>query len=244
MHTRALALDSQEPNHILPSAYVSLHCITSCLNNTAPCRTVPCISRTHCNPLNTLTPRHTLKITPITYDLHPLCPRQVPRSCGGSGIQTPAQRIQGTRRDHRCVCMVCVCCVSCVATCLAVCYLSSHFVKIETHLTPPFPSYPSYTCPPPYPTDTPGRIKRGDILVAVNGLYVTDMPFYDVIPMLKNCKAPFIYLRFLRWSYYEERHEGKWGMRREEGTMRERVKHEIYLIIWDTACSTFLLGAF
>jgi hypothetical protein len=53
--------------------------------------------------------------------------------------------------------------------------------------------------------------------VAVNGLYVTDMPFYDVIPMLKNCKAPFIYLRFLRWSYYEERHEGKWGSEERGG---------------------------
>ena len=58
--------------------------------------------------------------------------------------------------------------------------------------------------------------------MAVNGLYVTDIPFYDVIPMLKNQKAPFIYLRFLRWSYYEERHEGEWAERVGYGRGEER----------------------
>ena len=53
-----------------------------------------------------------------------------------------------------------------------------------------------------------GRIKRGDILVAINGHYVIDLPFNDVIGVLKKQNSPFIYLRFLRWSYYEERHEG------------------------------------
>jgi hypothetical protein len=33
-------------------------------------------------------------------------------------------------------------------------------------------------------------------------------------------------------------------VRREEGILSERIEHEIYHIIWDTACSTFLLSAF
>ena len=53
-----------------------------------------------------------------------------------------------------------------------------------------------------------GRIKRGDILVAVNGLYVTHLPFEAVITLLRSQEAPFIYLRFLRWSYGEDRKEG------------------------------------
>ena len=81
------------------------------------------------------------------------------------------------------------------------------------HLHPPFPSSISST-PSTSPlvisfsAYNPGRIKRGDILVAINGFYLTDMCFNDVISLLKVQNSPFIYLRFLRWSYYEERNEG------------------------------------
>ena len=53
-----------------------------------------------------------------------------------------------------------------------------------------------------------GRIKRGDMLIAINGQSVTHLSFSDVITLLKNESSPFLYLRFLRWAYYEERAEG------------------------------------
>lgn len=42
------------------------------------------------------------------------------------------------------------------------------------------------------------RVKAGDILVAINGLYVHEFKFEDVLQLLKGCNQPFLYLRFLR----------------------------------------------
>ena len=42
----------------------------------------------------------------------------------------------------------------------------------------------------------------------MNGLYITHLSFEDVITLLKAQVSAFIYLRFLRWSYGEDRKEG------------------------------------
>ena len=42
----------------------------------------------------------------------------------------------------------------------------------------------------------------------MNGHYITHLPFEAVITLLRLQDAPFIYLRFLRWSYGEDRKEG------------------------------------
>jgi hypothetical protein len=43
-----------------------------------------------------------------------------------------------------------------------------------------------------------GKIKSGDILVAINGFYVTDLEFRHVIKLLSSTAFPYIYLRFIR----------------------------------------------
>ena len=56
-----------------------------------------------------------------------------------------------------------------------------------------------------------GRVKKGDILVAINGLSIVDMTFKNVIQIIRGIDTPFIHLRLLRWAYYEER-TGGWEM--------------------------------
>ena len=89
--------------------------------------------------------------------------------------------------------------------CYYYCY-SPHF-SLSAPILPLIQQH-SYPLLSTFSACTPGRIKRGDILVAINGFYLTDMSFNDVISLLKVQNSPFIYLRFLRWSYYEERNEG------------------------------------
>ena len=43
------------------------------------------------------------------------------------------------------------------------------------------------------------RVKIGDVLVAINGLYVYELKFVKILKLLKNCRHPFLYLRFLRY---------------------------------------------
>lgn len=47
------------------------------------------------------------------------------------------------------------------------------------------------------PIERTGRIKAGDFLVAINGMYVHNLKFEKIIKLL-NISQPFIYLRFLR----------------------------------------------
>ncbi len=42
------------------------------------------------------------------------------------------------------------------------------------------------------------RIRAGDVLVAINGLYVKHLSFKNVIKLLQSCTSPYIYLRFYR----------------------------------------------
>lgn len=47
------------------------------------------------------------------------------------------------------------------------------------------------------PVERTGRVKGGDLLVAIDGLYVHDLKFTKIMKLLKS-KQPFMYLRFLR----------------------------------------------
>lgn len=42
------------------------------------------------------------------------------------------------------------------------------------------------------------RIRTGDVLVAINGLYVKNLSFQNVIKLLESCTGAYIYLRFYR----------------------------------------------
>jgi hypothetical protein len=48
-----------------------------------------------------------------------------------------------------------------------------------------------------------GRIRIGDILVAINGHYIHNLPFRDVIALLTGLKHPYVYLRFLRTAPHD-----------------------------------------
>jgi hypothetical protein len=58
------------------------------------------------------------------------------------------------------------------------------------------------------PAELSGRIKKGDILVAINGVSVLNMEFGDVIQIIRGLSSPFCYFRFLRWAFYEDRRGG------------------------------------
>lgn len=48
------------------------------------------------------------------------------------------------------------------------------------------------------PVEISGRVKHGDIIVAINGVYVNELPFDSVLKLLSEIKSPFIYLRLYR----------------------------------------------
>jgi hypothetical protein len=48
------------------------------------------------------------------------------------------------------------------------------------------------------PAERTGLIKTGDILVAINGLYIAHLPFSKIVVLLSSKEFPFVYLRFLR----------------------------------------------
>jgi len=45
-----------------------------------------------------------------------------------------------------------------------------------------------------------GRVRIGDIVIAIDGVYVDTMPYSDVCELLSSREAPYLYLRFLRHS--------------------------------------------
>lgn len=57
------------------------------------------------------------------------------------------------------------------------------------------------------PAEETGRIERGGVLVAVNGIYITQMAFDDVITLLQTQRSPFIHLPFLRCAYTEKEND-------------------------------------
>lgn len=48
------------------------------------------------------------------------------------------------------------------------------------------------------PIELSGRAKHGDIIVAINGIYVHHLPFNSILRVLTDVKSPFIYLRLYR----------------------------------------------
>ena len=48
------------------------------------------------------------------------------------------------------------------------------------------------------PAEKTNMIKMGDILVAINGLYIAHLSFSNIIKLLSSKEFPFVYLRFLR----------------------------------------------
>jgi len=57
----------------------------------------------------------------------------------------------------------------------------------------------------PGPAQVCGRIKRGDIIIGVDGQYTVQMPFAEVVRLLGSARAPYIYIRFLRISQEYQR---------------------------------------
>jgi hypothetical protein len=48
------------------------------------------------------------------------------------------------------------------------------------------------------PIEASGKVKSGDILVAVNGLYITHLNFRKVVQLIATKEFPFLYLRLIR----------------------------------------------
>ena len=50
----------------------------------------------------------------------------------------------------------------------------------------------------PGPAESTGKIKMGDVLIAINGQYLTKLGFKSIIKLLSVKHIPYLYLRFLR----------------------------------------------
>jgi chromodomain-helicase-DNA-binding protein 7 len=48
-----------------------------------------------------------------------------------------------------------------------------------------------------------GRIKQGDILVAIDGRYCYEMKYRDIVELISSCKRNYMYLRFLRSTIHD-----------------------------------------
>ena len=48
------------------------------------------------------------------------------------------------------------------------------------------------------PLQACGRVKVGDVLTAINGYYITHLPYPQVVKLLASVSTPYVYLRFLR----------------------------------------------
>ena len=59
----------------------------------------------------------------------------------------------------------------------------------------------------PSAVEKTGRVRIGDIVVAIDGVYVDEMSFADICELLKSRTGPFLYLRLLRHSEGAEKGE-------------------------------------
>ena len=57
----------------------------------------------------------------------------------------------------------------------------------------------------PGPAEATGKIKVGDLLVGINGVYVAGLSFKDIISLLSTSAYPYLYMRLLRLHANEQR---------------------------------------